>query len=287
MRFLYTSDLHGHDPFYRELLALAGSQNVQAIILGGDLFPRKGHSDQSLENQKQYVRTSFRSFLQEIRNTPEISLYCILGNDDFAGVIPLMEKLEKEKFLTFMHNRTVPLTEGIAIAGYPFIPPTPFPVKDFEKRDRTDDNNIGSNPHAFISMNGKIVHMEVAEWFSRRNTIEEDLKQFVETSGSNDKLIHVIHAPPYDTALDCLHDGQAIGSRAVREYIEKRQPLMTLHGHIHESPKISGKYWQKLGQTLSINPGQNTDRFSAVTGNLSSSGLSVTHTILGKAEFKS
>jgi Icc-related predicted phosphoesterase len=287
MKLLYTSDLHGHDPFYRELLALAESQNVQAIILGGDLFPRKGHSDQSLANQKQYVRTSFRSFLQEIHNTSEMSLYCILGNDDFAGTIPIMEELERENLLTFLHNQTVPLTEGIAITGYPFIPPTPFPVKDFEKQDKTEDGNMGSNPDAFISTDGKVVRMEAAEWLLRRNTIEEDLKQFVETLGSNEKLIHVIHAPPYNTALDCLYDGRAIGSRAVREYIEKKQPLMTLHGHIHESPKISGKYWQKLGQTLSINPGQNTDRFSAVIVDLSPSGLSLIHTFLGKAEFNS
>ncbi len=286
MKFLYTSDLHGYDPFYRETLALAESQNVKTIILGGDLFPRKGHSDQSLANQKQYIQTSFRSFLQEIRNIPALSLFCILGNDDFADVISMMDEFEKEKLLTFLHNRTVPLNENIAVAGYSFIPPTPFPVKDFEKRDRADDDNIGSNPDAFISADGKIIQMESSIWFSQRNTIEEDMRKFFPGSEQNENLIHVIHAPPYDTALDRLYDGRAIGSRGVRKYIEERQPLITLHGHIHESPGISGKYWEKIGQTLSINPGQNTDRFSAVICDLSSSELSVSHTLLGKAEFK-
>ena len=286
MKFLYTSDLHGYDPFYRELLVLARSQNVKTIILGGDLFPRKGHSHQSLANQKQYIQTSFRSFLQEIRNTSGLSLFCILGNDDFAGAIPMMEELEKENLLTFLHNRTVSLTEDIAITGYSFIPPTPFPVKDFEKRDTLDDDNIGSNPDAFISTDGKIIRIEASVWFSQRNTIEEDMKKFVLTSEQNVKMIHIIHAPPYDTGLDRLYDGRSIGSRAVRKYIEERQPLMTLHGHIHESPDISGKYWQKLGRTLSINPGQNTERFSAVICDRSSSGLSLSHTLYGKTELK-
>jgi Icc-related predicted phosphoesterase len=286
MKFLYASDIHGHDPFYREIVALSRTKGISAIVLGGDLFPRKGHSDESLVNQKKYIQTSFRSFLQEVRDIASVSLYCILGNDDFAGTIPMMEDLERENLLVFLHDRTVPFIDGITIAGYPFIPPTPFPVKDFEKRDRTDDKDVGSNPHAFISVDGKIHPMEAAELLFQRNTIEEDMKKFVTDSEPNSKMIHVIHAPPFDTALDRLHDGRAIGSRAVRKYIEERQPLMTLHGHIHESPGISGKYWQTLGKTLSINPGQNTDRFSAVVCDLSPSALSVSHTLLGKTEIK-
>ena len=41
-----------------------------------------------------------------------------------------------------------------------------------------------------------------------------------------------------------------VGSRAVREAIEKTQPLLGLHGHVHESPGA-----QKLGRTLCVNPG--------------------------------
>jgi Icc-related predicted phosphoesterase len=160
-------------------------------------------------------------------------------------------------------------------------------VKDFEKRDLLGDKEIGSSPHAFVSSNEKIIKMEALEWFSQRNTIEEDMKDFKPLPGSNQKTILVIHAPPYETALDCLYDGRPVGSRAVRRYIEENQPLMTLHGHIHESPAVSGKYWQKLGQTLCLNPGQNTDRFSAVICDLSPSEWFVSHTVLGKANLNS
>jgi len=60
-------------------------------------------------------------------------------------------------------------------------------------------------------------------------------------------------APAIDADLKLLHGGRAlrpVGSTAVREAIERHQPLISLHGHIHES-----KGAVKIGKTLSINPG--------------------------------
>jgi Icc-related predicted phosphoesterase len=74
-----------------------------------------------------------------------------------------------------------------------------------------------------------------------------------------------LHPPPYDTGLDeapLLDEsltvqtsaGQAkmspVGSRAVREILERVQPLVGLHGHIHESAGF-----KKIGRTVAINPG--------------------------------
>lgn len=69
------------------------------------------------------------------------------------------------------------------------------------------------------------------------------------------------HAPPYGFALDLAPElskdlVQAadrkihVGSRAVAKMIDKYQPLLSLHGHIHESRGA-----QKLKKTLTINPG--------------------------------
>ena len=41
-------------------------------------------------------------------------------------------------------------------------------------------------------------------------------------------------------------------------FIEKTQPLLTLHGHIHEAPELSGRYLDRIGATLCVNPGQFT-----------------------------
>jgi Icc-related predicted phosphoesterase len=84
-------------------------------------------------------------------------------------------------------------------------------------------------------------------------------------------LILVAHAPPYDSGLDQapaldeefgmrLRPGSGlemapVGSTAVREFIEERQPLLGLHGHVHESAGAV-----RVGRTLCVNPGSQYGR---------------------------
>ena len=73
------------------------------------------------------------------------------------------------------------------------------------------------------------------------------------------KSIILLHSPPYDTDLDrAALDGKMIdyvpldvhlGSIAIRKFIEQRQPLLTLHGHIHESARITKTWRGKIGNT--------------------------------------
>jgi Icc-related predicted phosphoesterase len=69
----------------------------------------------------------------------------------------------------------------------------------------------------------------------------------------------LFHAPPYDTGLDrAALDGRMVdhapldvhvGSVAIRRLIEERQPLVTLHGHIHESARLTGTWREQIGRT--------------------------------------
>jgi Icc-related predicted phosphoesterase len=104
-------------------------------------------------------------------------------------------------------------------------------------------------------------------WKTHREESEEELAKRIDAMASQvtdpSRAIFNLHCPPYRSGLDeapaidadlrLLHGGRAlrpVGSTAVREAIEKRQPLLSLHGHIHES-----KGAIKIGKTLSINPG--------------------------------
>jgi Icc-related predicted phosphoesterase len=40
-----------------------------------------------------------------------------------------------------------------------------------------------------------------------------------------------------------------VGSIAIRRFIEERQPLVTLHGHVHESARLSGAWRDRIGRT--------------------------------------
>ncbi|MGH7764203.1 MAG: metallophosphoesterase family protein [Candidatus Dormibacteraceae bacterium] len=104
-------------------------------------------------------------------------------------------------------------------------------------------------------------------WNTHREESEEKLAERIEAMAHQvadpSRAIFNLHCPPYKSGLDeapaidadlkLLHGGRAlrpVGSTAVREAIERHQPLISLHGHIHES-----KGAVRIGKTLSINPG--------------------------------
>ncbi len=104
-------------------------------------------------------------------------------------------------------------------------------------------------------------------WKTHREDSEEQLSERIERMAAQvpdpSRAIFNLHCPPFKSGLDeapaidadlrLLHGGRAlrpVGSTAVRAAIEKHQPLLSLHGHIHES-----KGAIKIGKTLSINPG--------------------------------
>jgi hypothetical protein len=106
-------------------------------------------------------------------------------------------------------------------------------------------------------------------WKTPRECSEEQLWDRIEemTSQVKDmkKCIFNLHVPPYASGLDTcpkldetlkpvIGGGEIVmvptGSTSVRKAIEKYQPLLALHGHIHE-----GKGFLKIGNTFCVNPG--------------------------------
>ncbi len=83
---------------------------------------------------------------------------------------------------------------------------------------------------------------------------EEELEAFLEKAWStcpkDALLVLSSHTPPVDTACDRINAGAHVGSKAVRAFIEKRQPALCLCGHVHEAV---GK--DKIGNTVIVNPG--------------------------------
>ncbi|MGW8288150.1 MAG: metallophosphoesterase [Desulfobulbales bacterium] len=87
---------------------------------------------------------------------------------------------------------------------------------------------------------------------------EEELAAFLASGYAQikdaDNFILVSHAPPVKTSTDRLINGKHVGSAAVRAFIEEKQPLLCLTGHIHES-----RAQDYLGRTLVLNPGMLKD----------------------------
>lgn len=74
-------------------------------------------------------------------------------------------------------------------------------------------------------------------------------KGYRDVKDSQVKIL-ISHAPPINTEVDMIPSGTHVGSRAVREFIEKYQPDLCITGHIHEA---SGE--DSIGRTKIINPG--------------------------------
>lgn len=102
-------------------------------------------------------------------------------------------------------------------------------------------------------------------WDTPRECSEEELNRKIERLVSQvdnmERAIFNFHAPPYGTSLDLAYklsedlvpsisETVNVGSTAVLNAIKEYQPLLGLHGHIHESRAA-----QKIGRTLCVNPG--------------------------------
>lgn len=263
---LYTSDVHGNLQQLEHLLQHAREIKPYALIIAGEIAP-KGAQDAELylAQQKAFVNHDLPRFAQRVKEIlPETHLYIGLGNDDTAVLVPLLEQHEKQGLFRLLNKRHA-LTHDRDIVGYFYVPLTPFAIKDFEKYDfssppteyreayehlkRTNyclegvkSSRVGWSDFAFTP------HLE------QHDSIQKDLEKQEYTANAK-KTLCVFHAPPYYTALDMLYTEQHVGSLAVRAFIEHFQPAAALHGHIHETVDVSGRYVKMIGGTPSMSAG--------------------------------
>jgi Icc-related predicted phosphoesterase len=162
-----------------------------------------------------------------------VRCYVSGGNDDLLEV---MDALPREGTRSFVacEDRVVPLDDGHVMISLPYVNPTP--------------------------------------WRTPREASEDELAAMIDRSaiGLTDfsRAIFNFHAPPSDSTLDTcpkldwttdppsqiVRGGQPVlygaGSTSVRAALERYQPMLGLHGHIHESQAAA-----RLGRTLCVNPG--------------------------------
>jgi len=244
-KLIYTADLHGNEEFYERLLIRAEKEKANAVVIGGDLCGREGSTiKEIIKNQKLFLEKFMIPLFKNFKaKNKKCEFYVIMGNDDFRINFEVLENAEKKKILKSIHKKSVKLHRNLNIAGYSFVNPTPFRLKDWEKFDFEGDK---IPPQLFFE--------EIRSIEKENKTISLDLDNLKKLS-SHKNTIYVIHAPPYNTKLDVIATKVHVGSKAVRNFIEKEQPLLTLHGHIHESPLMSGSWRDKIGNTICINVG--------------------------------
>jgi Icc-related predicted phosphoesterase len=181
---------------------------------------------------------------------PEV--FVILGNDDGRVEEAAMLDAATRGAWTYAHGRRCDFA-GYEVYGYSYIPPSPFRLKDWERYDvsRYVDPGCVSPEHGWRTR-------KVEPRVTRYATIAEDLEKLT-TGRELDRAVILSHSPPYQTNLDrAALDGKVIdhvpvdvnvGSIAIRRFIESREPLLTLHGHVHESARLTGAWRDRIGRT--------------------------------------
>ena len=279
MKIIYTADLHGIEALYYGLFRLAVNWRADAIIIGGDLLPKHGAFSTSVDNQRDYIIRFMKPKLEEILDElAGLEVFAMMGNDDWLINMQFLEELQSQGLLKLLHNEKYPLGKEFEIIGYGNVPPTPFSIKDSERLDTADAPIEPQHFAAYVSTDNGITEIDATSYFTRHHRIDQELAN-LPAPKSYEKTVYVMHAPPFRTNLDVLYDGRSVGSRAIRQFIETNQPYLTLHGHIHESPSRSGSYWDKIGNTVCINPGQGTRELHAVMFELEDVLNTMKHTI--------
>jgi uncharacterized protein len=284
VRLLFATDFHGSDIVFRKFLNAVEVYEANVAVLGGDLTAKQivpvvergdlfvaellgtevvVRSEEDVEllvarirNLGQYpvrlsegeyrvleanpeaVEARFRSECNEqvaswmkraaSRLSPlDVPLFVTGGNDDYAFI---EEILDEAAYIVNAEDKVVEVAPEVEMISTGYGNPTP--------------------------------------WRCPRDVSEEELAAKIDRMASQLRstctAIFNLHVPPYGSGLDtCPKLDTSIfpprplageetpaGSHAVRDAIERHRPLVSLHGHIHESPGI-----RRLGHTTAVNPG--------------------------------
>jgi uncharacterized protein len=281
-RIYYTGDIHGSEICFRKLLKVQDFYSVDAVIVGGDI------TGKALLPVVEQPDGSFvaRIHGQEQR-TPREGLDKLEDGIRFNGFYPYRcspaeharldedETFRKREFTRMMVEQVERWCSLAADRRSDSLPVFIMPGNDDEF---AIDGVLGGN--GVVNPEGSVVELGPVQmvsccwanptpWNSPREESEEALAKRLEaltaqlTPGR--PTILNLHCPPYDSSLDMapkltadlrpvMSGGQPVhapvGSKAVRALIERLQPVLTLHGHIHESRGIA-----KIGRTTCVNPG--------------------------------
>jgi uncharacterized protein len=282
---LFATDLHGSESAWRKFVNAGVRFKPQVLILGGDLAgkalvpvvaenggytadvgSRRFHvtAGDELDELEKTIRMTgrypSRMTLDELRDLQEnpdavnrrflqamcdtlaswldlaqerlepagIRMLAIAGNDD----PPELDRvLAEHAFVEWVDGRVAQASDDVSVVGYSYVNPTPWDSPRELEEER----------------------------------LEAELDAVIGLVPDPEHSIWNIHVPPYNTGLDnapmvdaelrVVTDGGQprmipVGSHALRSVIERVQPLVGMHGHVHESRGRT-----TLGRTLVLNPG--------------------------------
>ena len=283
LKIFFATDIHGSDKCWMKFLNSAGFYGAKTLVLGGDLTAKglialvrqaDGTYTASFKGRDYRVKEGAElddlekrirwTGLYTYRTTPE-GLAELNSEEKRTDIINQLAEQSVERWMGIAEQKLSGTDIKLYVTGGN---DDEFAIDEVIKKSKCVIYAEGQverldGGHEMISTG----YGNRTPWQCPRDITEEELGQKIEQIASKvqdmKNCVFNLHVPPFDSRLDDAPELDEnlrikyagtklvpVGSTAVRQAIEKYQPLLALHGHIHES-----KGSCKIGRTLCLNPG--------------------------------
>jgi uncharacterized protein len=284
-KIFFATDIHGSDRCFRKFLNAGKFYQVDTILLGGDITGKmivpvveeqSGRYYAQLFGRKRVVNAEglagLNKFIADAGFYPHpmtVEEISVLKQDP-AGVSDLFSKLISQtmsQWIELAEERLAGTGIGCIIAPGN---DDPFFIDDVLGSSTSvinPDQRVVELPGGFQMIS--VGYSNRTPWDSPRELDEDDLAALIDREAAKlpdpGRAIFNLHVPPKDTPIDqavaldqefrpVMRGGSpvitGVGSSAVRQAITRFQPMLSLHGHIHESRGEA-----RIGKSLALNPG--------------------------------
>ena len=285
-KVFFTTDVHGSERCFRKFVNAARAYKADVLVLGGDVTGKRvvplvvsGDAYRGSLDGTDHVLTTEDEVVAFERRAADSGLYAWRTDDAGVARLAADEQAVEAVFLELASKR---LREWLALAEERLDGSGTRLFFNLGNDDPFELDPIVEGSRVAVFPEARLVELDKyrvmasvgfanqTPWHCARDVPEDELGARIEAAIANGdragrQLVLNLHCPPYDSGLDTaaiLSDDLTpvtqgghvllgpVGSTAVRAAIERHQPVLSLHGHIHESRGIAN-----IGPTLAINPG--------------------------------
>ncbi|MDX6723480.1 MAG: uncharacterized protein QOD73_1884 [Solirubrobacteraceae bacterium] len=285
-KIFFCTDVHGSTVCFKKFINAAGVYGADTLILGGDITgkmvvpisrqPGGGYLTSFAGEDLRFTgEDEVRDF---VKRTTNMGFYPKVMDEEEFQSIRASQEAQDALFLELIRDRLEEWMEfaekkldGTAIRAFA-APGNDDLFEVDEILERSDSIELLEMRVHRISDEYEIVTSgwtNKTPWDTERETTEDELAQRIDGMLGQvqdmERCIFNLHVPPYNSKIDVCPKLDAdmrvvysmgnpvmapAGSTAVRDAVERHQPMLGLHGHIHE-----GRGEAQIGRTLCLNPG--------------------------------
>jgi Icc-related predicted phosphoesterase len=289
-RLFFAADIHGSQVTFRKFLAAAEFYGVDALVFGGDLMGKalvpivrtNGGYHASFQGREEEIDADGLRAFTDALEQPGF-YWRVFDRDEYEAVERdpmakhgLFHELASERLAGWI-ERAEEALRGTGVRLY-LTGGNDDEPSVLETLERHDGDRVIASEGRLVELDDEHTMITVGlstptPWDTPREASEDEIGRAIEQAVTSvpdmERCVFNLHCPPKDTPIDtCLklearpgelprpirEGGRFVttggGSMAVREAIERYQPLVGLHGHIHES---GGRF--RIGRTQTFNPG--------------------------------